>query len=281
MPISADTIETFHGARIQHGPYNRRIYLMKLGQATPADLLPALRELAESRGYTKIFAKIPRSAAAHFTDRDYRIEAEIPGFFRGTEDALLLGSYLDPERARRSDQETVDSILDLARRKAADDSPVTPLPEDSIIAPCRPGDVQAMARIYAEVFPSYPFPIDSPDYLLETMRTHVDYFGVRVHGTWVALSSAEMDLQARNVEMTDFATLPVARGHGYATHLLRTMEPAMRARGIRTAYTIARAVSPGMNITFARCGYTYGGTLVNNTNIGGQIESMNIWHRPL
>ena len=55
----------------------------------------------------------------------------------------------------------------------------------------------------------------------------------------------------------------------------------MARRGMRTAYTIARAVSPGMNITFARLGYQFSGTLINNTQISGAIESMNIWHKPL
>ncbi|MFH1725408.1 MAG: putative beta-lysine N-acetyltransferase, partial [Elusimicrobiota bacterium] len=45
--------------------------------------------------------------------------------------------------------------------------------------------------------------------------------------------------------------------------------------------TIARAVSFGMNIAFARVGYSFGGTLWNNTNISGNIESMNIWHKRL
>jgi hypothetical protein len=44
-------------------------------------------------------------------------------------------------------------------------------------------------------------------------------------------------------------------------------------------YTIARAISVGMNITFARCGYDFGGTLVNNTQIAGRIESMNVWYK--
>ncbi len=55
----------------------------------------------------------------------------------------------------------------------------------------------------------------------------------------------------------------------------------MPSRGIRTAYTIARAVSYGMNITFARCGYQYGGRLVNNTDIAGSLESMNVWYKTL
>jgi len=100
-------------------------------------------------------------------------------------------------------------------------------------------------------------------------------------GALAALSSAEMDIQGSNVEMTDFATLPEYRGRGLAQFLLQEMEGAMTHKGMRTAYTIARAVSPGMNITFSRRGYQYGGTLVNNTQISGSIESMNIWYKSL
>jgi putative beta-lysine N-acetyltransferase len=113
------------------------------------------------------------------------------------------------------------------------------------------------------------------------MTTHVAYFGVRRNGRLIALSSAETDHTASNVEMTDFATLPECRGLSLARILLHTMERAMIDEGIRTAYTIARAASPGMNVTFARMGYEFGGTLINNTQISGTIESMNIWYKPL
>jgi len=36
-----------------------------------------------------------------------------------------------------------------------------------------------------------------------------------------------------------------------------------------------------MNITFAKQGYQYAGCLVNNSNICGSIESMNVWYRQL
>jgi hypothetical protein len=36
-----------------------------------------------------------------------------------------------------------------------------------------------------------------------------------------------------------------------------------------------------MNITFAKAGYAYGGRLHNNTNIAGNIESMNVWYKSL
>jgi len=55
----------------------------------------------------------------------------------------------------------------------------------------------------------------------------------------------------------------------------------MRSAGIITAYTIARAYSFGMNITFAERDYDFDGTLTNNTNISGRLESMNVWHKRL
>jgi hypothetical protein len=59
------------------------------------------------------------------------------------------------------------------------------------------------------------------------------------------------------------------------------MEKHMIDNNIITSYTIARAKSPGMNITFARNGYEYSGTLINNTQISGKIESMNVWLKTL
>ena len=81
--------------------------------------------------------------------------------------------------------------------------------------------------------------------------------------------------------MTDFATLPDARGNGYALQLLFFLEQEIKERGILTAYTIARAVSPGMNVTFGKADYRFGGRLHNNTDISGNIESMNVWYKSL
>jgi putative beta-lysine N-acetyltransferase len=113
------------------------------------------------------------------------------------------------------------------------------------------------------------------------MEDNVVYFGVFRNGKAVALSSAEIDFEHSAVEMTDFATLPEFRGKGLSSHLLMRMAEEMKAMGIRTAFTIARAGSYGMNIVFAKCGYEYCGRLVNNTNISGNIESMNIWYLDL
>jgi hypothetical protein len=68
---------------------------------------------------------------------------------------------------------------------------------------------------------------------------------------------------------------------GLAGLLLRHMDRKMRDRGIKTAYTIARAASHGMNTVFRNKRYLYAGLLKNNTQISGQIESMTVWYKPL
>jgi putative beta-lysine N-acetyltransferase len=146
---------------------------------------------------------------------------------------------------------------------------------------CGPADTFEMAEIYKTVFSSYPFPIHRPEYLKTTMDSHVDYYGVEHAGALVALSSAEIDRASQAAEMTDFATLPEWRGNALSIHLLLAMEQGIAEKGVKTAFTIARAISAGMNITFAKAGYEFGGRLTNNTNISGSIESMNIWYKHL
>ncbi|MEN7973576.1 MAG: putative beta-lysine N-acetyltransferase [Verrucomicrobiota bacterium] len=275
-----DHIENILGATIQHGTYNDRIYLMKLGTADPARLIPRLSALAHRNGYSKIFAKAPASKARPFLIHDYREEASIPGFYNGKEEALFLCCYPKSNRKNEPMMQILDDIM-VSTRERQNAGIQKKLRDDATLRACTETDVEAMAQIYAQVFPSYPFPIHDPDYLLETMQSHVAYFGIEIDGRLVALSSAEMDTDGQNVEMTDFATLPEFCGNGFAAHLLAAMEPEVIKHGIKTAYTIARAASPGMNITFARLGYSYGGRLINNTQISGHIESMNVWHKPL
>ncbi|ANT65241.1 MULTISPECIES: putative beta-lysine N-acetyltransferase [Prosthecochloris] len=277
-----DITTTLAGATIQHGKKSNRIYLMKPGSTDLQQLLPDMEELAAEHGYTKIVAKVPDSSQESFLQHGYTEEASIPGFYRGVGKALFLCKYLTPERRNVPDIKTIEEVLELCANAAAQ-APEEPrlVPEGINLRTCTQKDAETMSAIYREVFPSYPFPIDDPGYLKETMQSHIDYFGAGTDSNLIALASSEMDLDNLNVEMTDFATLPAARGKGLARHLLGMMEAAMKKRGMRVAYTIARAISTGMNLTFAKAGYTLSGTLWNNTGISGGIESMNVWHKPL
>lgn len=276
----SDDIDRLGQSLIQHGKYNDRIYLMKLAREDLPGLLQQLDHLAEEHRYSKIFAKVQKSAQSHFTNSGYVAEAEIPGFFGGREEVIFFGKYLTEERSREQQPALVRDVLTAARAKA-DSGKGSPLPGSYRLREAGPQHVAAMAELYRQVFATYPFPIHDAEYLRRTMTENVAYFGIWHKQRLVALSSAEMDPEGLNAEMTDFATLPAYRGKGLANHLLADMERHLAVSGFKTAYTIARAYSYGMNITFARQGYCFSGTLTNNTNIFGGLESMNVWYKPL
>lgn len=278
--MTIDCIENIDGAIIQHGALSNRVYLMHLDSAEPQKIAGQLNELADRNGYSKIIAKIPVSSAKTFFDQGYLQEASIPGFYRGKETALFLVRFLQLSRSRAGNLEKINDILTLAQ-KQAQKSFGRSYDSGAVIRECTADDAEKMSQIYQAVFPTYPFPISNPSYLIETMQNHIVYFGAEHDHHLVSLASSEMDIHNQNVEMTDFATLPQHRGCSLAVVLLKKMEAAMCKRGMKTAYTIARAASAGMNITFARAGYIFSGTLVNNTNISGSIESMNIWYKAL
>ncbi|MFT6987115.1 MAG: putative beta-lysine N-acetyltransferase [Psychromonas sp.] len=277
---SKDIIENFEGSVIQHGRYNDRIYLIKLASEAPATTPCNLIDLAIKNNYSKIFAKVPECHSEMFFAAGFEEEARIPAFYDGKITAVFIGFYLNAERAEEPDLGRMDEILNMALEKQAGKSKCY-LNNDVTLRICNEADVVTMAALYKSTFKSYPFPIDNPAYILKTMKSHVDYFGIEVNGQLVAVSSAEMDKQSSNAEMTDFATLPEWRGNGFAQSLLFEMENAMKKKGIKTLYTIARAMSAGMNQTFSKAGYRFGGRLKNNTNISGNIESMNVWYKHL
>jgi beta-lysine N6-acetyltransferase len=274
-----DTLKPIGHSLIQHGPDSDRVYLMKLDPTDRLRIGRAINALVGEHGYGKVFAKVPESAEPMFIRQGYRREAAIPGYYPSGEPVVFLARYPDPDRSRDPRADRCAEILALARAQPVEPAPE--LPTGFVSRRLAPADLPVLAAVYREVFESYPFPIHDPDYLARTMASHVAYYGVFKGDRLVAAASAERDLETQTAEMTDFATLPDVRNQGLARTLLSRMAADREALGIRLGYTIARALSHGMNITFARTGYAFGGTLVNNTQICGRIESMNVWYRRL
>jgi len=253
---------------------------MKLASGDSPQIIDKLDGLAKENDYTKIFAKVPASERDNFNQRGYVEEAVIPLFSHGSEDVYFMAKYFSKNRAIDTNHEEINTILEACKERQKSAKEVE-LPDDLTFGICTESDAPEMALVYQEVFESYPFPIFDPQYLIKTMQSHVIYFGIWHKGQLAALSSSEMDIESQNAEMTDFATLPQYRGKSLASYLLKHMEVEMKNRKIITAYTIARAYSWGMNFTFAGLNYKYGGTLLNNTNICGRLESMNVWYKTL
>ena len=279
--VNKDFTEKLDNSIINHGKLSDRIYIMHFSHkdANPS-FIKKLDILAAANAYTKIFAKVPSSAIKLFIENGYKQEACIKEFFR-EEDGYFLAKYFDCKREKDNKQDTIDNVLQLAKSKVQDIDSCSPIAHSYKIEQLKPKDAPQITEIYKTVFASYPFPIHDEDYIVKTMADNLIYFGIRNKDKIIAIASCEMDTEEHNAEMTDFATLDEYRGNSIAHILLCEMEKEMKKLSIKTLYTIARAYSFGMNITFAKSQYTYVGTLINNTNIGGQIESMNVWYKIL
>ena len=273
-----DIIETIKGSVVQHGPHNNRIYLMRLNTDDTHGLIATLDDMALKNDYGKIFAKISAHAWNAFKSADYIKEAVVPGFFIGKTDGFFISKYFSAERQKAQNVEKLLRFVKQAEEGSANNIHRTGEATRDVVS-CKPSDAAEMSVIYRQVFKSYPFPIQKPIYLKRMMKEGVLYFCICTEGRIAAIAAVEIDLVSKNAEMTDFATLPKWRGMGFAGMLLSHMDKKIRKLGIKTAYTIARADSHGMNSVFKNNGYNYAGLLINNSQICGSIQSMTVWYK--
>jgi len=280
----ANTLARIEGegfaAQIFFSPLNQRIQVLSYEAHDAQLMISDFENKARKVGFGKVFLKAPLSDQARFEEAGMCAEATIEDYFDG-QPAVVMSLFLNEERRQRPYAEDQDAIMEKIRERPANSS-VPALPEGYQMFSGGLHDAQEIARLYGEVFASYPFPITDPDYITSTMKSNVLYRIVRdSKGTLVGAASAEISPKLHNAEMTDFATLPSQRGLGLAQHILAALENDMAERDILNLYTIARARSAGMNRVFYNRDYELTGTLVNNCHIAGQFEDMHVWCKSL
>lgn len=276
----AEIVGDGFAAQVVLSTLNQRIQVLSYEAEKPWAMVSDLADKAREAGFGKVFLKAPASDRSRLVEAGMCAEATIVGYFAG-QPADVMSLFLNEERRLRPHSVDQNAILEKIRERPVDSS-VPELPDGYEMFPGGLRDASEIARLYAEVFASYPFPITDPEYIVSTMKSNVSYRIVRdANGVLVGAASAETNPRLRNAEMTDFATLPGQRGLGLAQYILAALEDDMAEREILNLYTIARARSAGMNRVFYNRGYEWTGTLVNNCHIAGQFEDMHVWCKSL
>ncbi|MDF1617158.1 putative beta-lysine N-acetyltransferase [Petrocella sp. FN5] len=266
-------------SKVQHGQHNDRIFVDDYKHALDPYLINKLDLLIEDHEYGKIIAKTPKAAKIKFIRHGFDQEAKIPGFYNGKKACFFMAKYTDPNRKTVKNKEELLSIVREAKKKKGNKKKLMPLKENYEIKLLDLRDAKKIADIYDQVFKTHPYPVADPSYIEENMGHETLYFGLMDNDELVGVSACSVNFHEENVEVTDFAILPKYRGYNYSMHMMKKMETVMKAAGIKTAYTMTRAGSASMNKIFGKSGYKYGGTLWNNNQISGGIESMNIWYK--
>ena len=272
--------------------YNRRI---KVTGYTGffEEIAGTLKTISTVEEMAKIIVYAPPEKKNELEACGYSKEGTISGYYSG-KNCYVFTSY--PEYLRRISfhKEKEDLVIESclkkdrktgivsqktkkSRKKREREKGKILLPEEYIARPAVQTDASVMANLYRQEFKFYPTPLHIESYLLRNMDSNVLYFLIEKKGMIVSLASAEMDPQNRTAEITDCLTISSERGNGLIKELITILEKELSDRSFKSAYTLCRASSFGINMAFSSLGYAYTGRLVNNCKIGEGFENMNIW----
>lgn len=259
--------------------YNRRLKVNDYQAKEYGPMLERLAYLAQENSFDKIFVKAKPEDFQKWLAHGYFMEGVLKYFYQG-DDAYILSRFTTPNRIH-SEKLIEEAMLIEKLIYESAEVKKRELDSDIKIQQADREMIPELVKIYRDVFETYPSPLTNPDYIDATMKRNVIYRVALQGDNAIAAASAEVDYKHSNAEMTDCATVSAAQGKGLMQHILLSLESDLKEMGIQTAYTLARAQSYGMNKAFFRLGYEFSGRLINNCDIFGQFEDMNIWVKPL
>jgi putative beta-lysine N-acetyltransferase len=244
----------------------------------------ALLGAAEAQRYDRVLVFADAALREGLERAGLAHEATMPGFYRGESDCVVLGKALSVDRGSLYDPEgvrQVQALIETKRNEAVRTRTLPPTERATV------DDAAAIAALVTATFPHYPTPTGVPDYVAQQIGEGVPFRVYREgaehgqRGAVVACASADLVREAETAELTDCATRPDQRGKGLMQALLSGLIDDLRGLSYPTAFTLARAREPGMNLAFLRLGFAYGGLLKRSCRIGDGMEDMTVWSRRL
>lgn len=224
--------------------------------------------------FTKVILYSRQEDWKRFLSQGYQFEALFSGFFNGS-DAYSMALFT--ENARRTsdywvyEDETLQQVQELERTLAV------PSATGYTIRQAQTKDAEELAKLYGLVFEIYPTPMNDPDYIRKLIAQDSIFYVAEYKGSIVSTASADINTLYNNAELTDCATLSEHRKKGLMKILIAKLEVALKDRQVYCAYSIARALSFGMNAVFHQRHYEYKGRFTKNCNIFNKLEDMNLW----
>lgn len=254
-------------------PYSDRLRCDHPGALDGEALGEALIDASRALGRGRVVLLARERLADGLESAGLSLEATMPGFYDGEQGCVVMGYAVDDARADLANPIEVGRVMSLLgtppRRHHGPTGTVRAVEDDA----------PAIAALLGETFPEYPTPSHDPDYVAEQIREGTPFRMVHDGATLVACASADLVCEARTAELTDCATRPEARGRGLMQAILVDLMDDLRELGYPTAFTLARARIPGVNLAFERLGFELRGTMRRSCRIGEGIEDMNVWSR--
>jgi beta-lysine N6-acetyltransferase len=265
-----------NGVNVRIDKINNRLKILNYERLS-GNILGEVIEFAKEKTLGKIIANCPANDLKVLEENGFTNEGTIESFYMG-EDAFCPSFFIKPERSVSRHPKREDSIVRMALEKKGTYKPRKTGLE---IRTAAQEDIPMMTDIFKTIFESYPTPVHEEDYLEKVMDNRIYFKAAFDNGRIVSIASADMDKKNLNAEITDCATYPEYRGRGLLSKLISAIEKDIKEMGFLSVYSLSRAINPGINISLSKLSYDYTGRLVNNCDICGGFEDMNIWCKKL
>lgn len=242
-------------------------------------IMNRINEMVKQHAFTKVFVKTRQEDWQSFLSQGYMLEGIFKGYFNGS-DAYSMALYFDLERRTSDYWMEEDAILQRVLSIPVK-TDKTELPANYTMRLGTITDAAQLASLYEAVFQTYPTPMNDPMYIKKVMEEGTIFYVIETEGQIVSAASAEVNNVYHNAEITDCATLPEHRAHGFMRCLILALEDELIRWKIFCSYSLARSLSFGMNAVFHQLGYKYMGRLTKNCNIYDKYEDMSLWVKNL
>lgn len=270
---------TIDNIKIYLDRMNKRVKILDSG-SIPIQTVDKIKDFASENHAGKVIGNTILPHVKLFTQAGFCVEGKIDGFFKGI-DAYCVSYFMDSKRKISDNPELKDKIIAQClmsnNRHTAGGSNNLPYS----IRTATQSDIGEIVALFSTVFSTYPTPVYDEEYIRQTMDGKILYKVAESEGKIIGMASADMDMDNRNAEMTDCATYPDHRGKGVLSNIIYELEEELKNRNFITLYSLSRAVNTGINMVLCKHQYKYRGRLINNCNICGAYEDMNIWIKRL
>ncbi|AOR23388.1 putative beta-lysine N-acetyltransferase [Clostridium taeniosporum] len=253
---------------------NKRVKIIDLNNISIENIKKIIH-FSLKENLSKILCNSNVECLKTFFQAGFDLEGKIEGYFKG-KDAFLISYFVNNNRRFYNNIDKKNLILD----KCLDLKNTYKYNSNNTayhIRNANENDIEEMIKLFSNVFSTYPSPVYDEEFLRQTMNKKVLYKVATDNDKIIAIASADMDKENLNAEITDCATDPEYRGKGLLSDIVYLLELDLKDKGFIALYSLARAINPGINFVLSKHNYKFRGKLINNCNICGNFEDMNVW----
>lgn len=280
LPYEIKKVQNTHfSIQLYYDYFNKRLRIDHYRGNMTKILAELNRILTDHDAFTKVIWYTRPEHWMQLLSKGFELEAVITGYFNGS-DNYVMTTYKETNRRVSKLWVKEDMILESLYSKTNTYETGEDRPEYSF-RKAEQHDAIRLAELYGKVFEIYPTPMNKPEYVKKMLQEGNIFYLTEFKDTLVSAASADCNYQFNHAELTDCATLPNHRKYGLIKKLLLLLEKDLMENGIYCAFSLARALSYGMNAAFYQLGYKYNGRLTNNCYIYDKLEDMNVWVKDL